>query len=248
VKTAILTPLGSSTHHEFTRSLAVTYRAMPDVEWLHCPAVSDVAGARNHLLAVFLQTRADIALWIDSDQSWTPRCVQAVCRPIELGDAELVTGFVPYKTPGKLQFNVILHPEHRSEEGYRGLRDEIDGFKYARVKYAGTGFWAMSRAAILKACKVVPSYHPTFAIRREIMPGAMATSAPTERHHNLFEHAILDGWRFGEDIGAAETFRKLGIELWLSLDTRIRHYDGNLGYGDGEPLDIDKVATIPRAP
>jgi hypothetical protein len=245
VKTAILTPLGNSTHHEFTRSLAMTYRAMPEVEWLHVPAVSDVAGARNHLLAVFLQTRAEIALWIDSDQSWTPRCVQAVCRPIERADAELVTGFVPYKIPGRLQFNVIFRPEDRSEEGYVGERSELDGFKYARVKYAGTGFLAMSRAAILKACKSVSSYHPTFAIRREAMPGGPLTSS-TEHHSNLFEHAIIDGWRFGEDIGAARTFETLGIDLWLSLDTRIRHYDGNLGYGDGETLDLDQHARTRR--
>lgn len=246
MKTAILTPLGNSTHHEFTRSLANSYRTLPDIEWFHCPAVSDVAGARNHLLAVFLQTRAEIALWIDSDESWTPNCIKAVCLPIERGDAELVTGFVPYKLPGVLQYNVILRPEDRSEAGYVGERSEIDGFKYARVKYAGTGFWAMSRAAIMKACKHVPSYHPTFAIRREAMPGATPTSS-AERHANLFEHAIIDDWRFGEDIGASQTFGKLGIDIWVSLDTRIRHYDGNLGYGDGQPLDIDKYATKRRS-
>jgi hypothetical protein len=241
VKTAILTPLGNSTHHEFTRSLALSYRALPDVEWFHLPAVSDVAGARNHLLAVFLQTRAEIALWIDSDQSFTPNCIKAVRLPIEMGDAELVTGFVPYKLPGKLQFNVMLRPEDRSETGYIGERSEIEGFKYARVKYAGTGFWAMSRAAILKACKNVASYHPTFAIRREAMPGAVPTSSD-ELHANLFEHAIIDHWRFGEDIGASRTFGKLGMDIWLSLDTRIQHFDGNLGYGDRQPLDIDQYA------
>lgn len=232
MKTLILTPLGNSTHHEFTRSLAETYRANKDVDWIHTPAVSDVSSVRNHLLAVFLKTTANIALWIDSDQSWTPKCVEAVTLPIQVGDAELVTGYVAFKRPGLPQYNVTPWPKDRSKAGYTGARHEIDGFRYAHVQLCGAGFLAMSRAVVLKAQQIVPSY-TGFAIKLEA-PG------PPERNFALFHPTIIDGERYGEDIAACKTFNKLGIDIWVALDTRVTHYDGNLGYG-GE-LDIDEYA------
>lgn len=232
MKTLILTPLGNSTHHEFTRSLAETYRALPDIDWVSMPAVSDLPGARNHLLAIFLQTTASIALWIDSDQSWTPRCIEAVTLPIKVGDAELVTGYVAFKRPGPLQYNVGFWPEDHNETGYHGERFELDGLKYAKVKLCGTGFWAMSRAAIMAAQQVVPAYRG-FAINRRTTPGPL--------HSAIFEPRIIDGERYGEDCGAAKTFNGLDIDIWLALDTRVKHYDGNMDYG-GEALDIDEYA------
>jgi len=230
MKVLILTPLGNSTHHEFTQSMAATYRALPDVDWVHTPAVSDVAGARNHLLAIFLQTTASIALWIDSDQSWTPRCIEAVTLPIKRGEAELVTGFVAYKRPGPLVHNVVFWPGDRDSTGYTGERHELDDFRYGRVMLCGTGFWAMSRAAIMAAKKIVPTYR------------GVVNNRPVGQLSAVFEQRIIDGERYGEDCGAGKSFNTLGLDIWLALDTRIKHYDGNLGYGDGEPFDLDEHA------
>ncbi len=123
MKSVILTPVGSQTHHNFTHSIQATERAFPgQVDWVDTAGVSDVAAGRNRLLDEFLRmTMAGIAVWIDSDESWSPEDFAAVVTPIIHGDAEVVAAPYAMKKQGAPWYNFSLHPEDCDvDKGYIG--------------------------------------------------------------------------------------------------------------------------------
>ena len=229
MKTVILTPLGSQTHHNFTHSLQATERAFPgQIDWVDTAGVSDVAAGRNRLLDEFLRmTMAGACVWIDSDESWTPADLSAVLTPIVCGDAEVVAAPYAVKKQGVPWYNFALHLEDCDiEKGYIGPRKTIGGRDYVRVRYAGTGFLAMSRAAAMRAAAIVPRYQLPMTDR--VIAG-------------LFEPMIENCHRYGEDYGACRTMGQAGLEILLALKTKIIHYDG-LQRFDTEALDLDVLA------
>jgi hypothetical protein len=240
MKVLILTPLGVTVHHRFCQSMAEAYRKLPYISWVSVPAVSDVAAARNHLTSVFMQSTADFAIWIDSDEDFSTLDIDAALAPLRAGESELCA--VPYaqKKPGKVKWNFAFWPgEVEKQLGYTGPKLTLDSSVYVRARYAGTGFLAMTRAAVEKASQIVNCYEPFLSIKKADLVGGGVTHSK-EKQFAIFEPRIIDGRRYGEDYGACHIFNKCGLDILLATVTTVGHFDGNIRYG--EEFDLDDYA------
>lgn len=224
----ILTPVGSIVHHNFAHSIKTTTRKFPDCDWLSNAGVSDIYTGRDALLESFVRlTHFGIALWIDSDESWSPSDIEAVTAPIAAGEMEVVAAPYAAKTRAKKRYNCALRLEDCDvEKGYVGPRKQVGGRDYVRIAYSGTGFLAMSRAAVMRARAAVRTYKS--AVTKTVIPA-------------VFDRIFLDDSRFGEDYGACHVLGQSGVELWLALGTSVIHYDGLQAFDTNE-FDIDMNA------
>ena len=242
---AIASPVyGALTHTGFARSLAETYRTRGDVTWLAITNCADVNLARNTLLAEFRHAKVfDVLVWIDADEAWTPEDFEAVTAPIEAGKAHVVSGLVPRKQIGPLNYAIDFFPDDLDPElGYIGPKYECKpyrsaastrSFEYARLRKCGCGFLALTREALEVASKLAPAYQPwaTMAV----------TGAPDEEHAWMFGSGIVDHRYQSEDYQGCNYLRQAGYETWVSLDARIMHFSGPFRFG-GSPPDFDGFA------
>jgi hypothetical protein len=236
MKTAIIaTPIYQGVHEHFAASLEETAHDMHRFGWALIPKMrpgSLLAHNRCGLAADFLYNqRADVLLWIDSDEGWRSGDIAAVL------EATNQTPFVggayrkKYPTIADLPWEAIRQaaldgvpanelqfvgqdfafgfmPEDiDAERGYVGPTKTNYGRRLIRVSFCGTGFLAMRRDALLDVAEKTPKTNSGMPIL----------------FNNLFNDRG-EGKFDGEDVFFCKLARDAGYEIWLDTETLVDHY------------------------
>jgi hypothetical protein len=178
--------------------------------------------ARASLVSQFLDDPAAThLLFIDADIGFEP---EQVLRLLECG-ADMCAAVYPIKridwdkvkdtiararpNPGAASLAYVFEVDDPQAVVERG------GF--IKVRYAGTGFLMIRRAAIERIC----ARHPELRFRRDHSSDAGAAS---ENRFALFESMIAqDGTYLSEDFAFCKRWTDMGGEIWADLDSKLNH-------------------------
>jgi hypothetical protein len=202
-----------------------------------------ITRSRANLVAHFLDDpKTTHMLFVDADIGFEP---EQVFRLIDFG-ADMAAGVYPVKRvnwakaknalaadrpkPEAASLDYVLEIEDKARIGVR------DGF--AKVRYAGTGFLMIRRAALEAMCNA----HPELQFRREhATPDALAQSP---HRFALFECMIEPetGMYLSEDFAFCRRWTALGGEIWADLQSQLTHvgpvaFAGDVAtqFGDARP-------------
>lgn len=239
---AIATPIfDGKPHHAFAESLALSYRAHPELEWLKLPGCADVSLARNTLAARFVRKTHAAMVFVDADISWRVEDLELVMAPILAGAAHVVCGLYPKKQPGLPNYtSSLLAGDVDEERGYIGPVKLVGQRRYGRTGVVGCGFLALSREAVEAGLDVSPKYCP--------WKGQSITNGLDERHALLFFPDVYEDPRqpgiprfWGEDAAGCGVLQKLGFETWFSFEAELAHHTSEFAFG-GEKPDVNFYA------
>jgi hypothetical protein len=88
---------------------------------------------------------------------------------------------------------------------------------FVKVRYAGTGFLMIRRAALEKMCR----HYPQLKYRRDHSIDAAAAS---ENRFALFDCMIAeDGTYLSEDFAFCKRWVDIGGEIWADLNSKLNH-------------------------
>jgi hypothetical protein len=181
-----------------------------------------ITRARASLLAQFLDDpSATHLLFVDADIGFEPEQVR---RLIECG-VEMCAAVYPVKqidwdrvkssigtarpNPAAASLNYVLEVDDRNAVTERA------GF--IRVRYAGTGFLMIRRAALERMC----ACYPHLQYRRDHSIDAAITS---DKRFALFECMIADdGTYLSEDFAFCKRWTDMGGEIWADLNSKLNH-------------------------
>lgn len=174
-----------------------------------------ITRARNVAVADFLKTDATHLMFIDADIAFNP---ELVFRMLAKDCAVLACAYPAKRTysPGEVSFVV------RYVDNPLDAEDTIDGC--ISVKYSGTGFMLIKRAAIEHLIEAHPEW----------MYLSDNPDTPDEPQHAIFDCFINEERRYlSEDYAFCARWRALGERVWLMLDATLTHigtreYSGNL--------------------
>lgn len=183
-----------------------------------------IVRARNELTHTFLQSDATHLLFIDADIGFAPQAalrllafdhdIAAVAYPLKQIDWAKVQRAADARRPNlessSLDFAVTWEGEQ--------ITVRTDGF--ARVRYAGTGFLMIKRAAIERLCAAYPELGYK-AVRRTTDIGRDGLDRVS-----IFECMIdrVTGEYLSEDYAFCRRWLDLGGEIWLDLKSELTHY------------------------
>jgi hypothetical protein len=181
-----------------------------------------ITRARASLVAQFLDDpAASHLLFIDSDIGFEP---EQVLRLIQCG-AEMCAAVYPIK---RLDWDRVRQTmaAARPDPAAAALKYvfEVDDPNavtekagFVKVRYAGTGFLMIRRAALERMC----GRYPQLQYRRD-----HSIDAGTSSHHRfaLFECTIADdGTYLSEDFAFCKRWTDMGGEIWADLDSKLNH-------------------------
>jgi hypothetical protein len=181
-----------------------------------------ITRARASLISQFLDdTNATHLLFIDADIGFEPeqvlRLVQcgadmcAAVYPIKRVDWDKVKRTVAAARPNPAA--AALHYVFEVDDPQAVI--EKGGF--LKVRYAGTGFLMIRRAALERMCAQYP--HLQFK-RDHSFDAAMAS----DNRFALFECMIAeDGTYLSEDFAFCKRWTDMGGEIWVDRDSRLSH-------------------------
>lgn len=170
----------------------------------------DIAGSRNALVAIFLQTEATDLMFIDSDIGWEADAFgKLVNAPVDI-----VSATYRMKTPN---MEVLYHlPNDIKLE-----RHPATGL--IETSFAPTGFMRISRGAIDKLIKAYPD------------EWYLDVKLNVSRIYNFFEFTLdkESRQRYTEDKSFCNKWLALGEKLWIHPDITLSHigkvvYQGRL--------------------
>jgi hypothetical protein len=192
-----------------------------------------ITRARASLIAQFLEDPgATHLLFVDADIGFEP---DQVIRLIGCG-ADMCSGAYPIKrtdwtkvrkviesgrpNPGAASLDYVLEVEDPQHIVMRG------GF--IRVRYAGTGFLMIRRAALEKMC----AHYSALQFRREHSINDPLADSP--HRFALFECLIEPetGIYLSEDFSFCKRWTDIGGEIWADAESRLNHVGPAVFYGD----------------
>jgi hypothetical protein len=212
-----------------------TLRATPEIELSVLMRNGDalITRARADLVALFLDNpQATHLLFVDADIGFEP---DQVLRLIGCG-ADMCAGVYPIKridwtkvrrvmdagrpNVGSAALDYVLEVENPEHVVMRG------GF--IRVRYAGTGFLMIRRAALEKMCVEYASLR----FRREHSIADPLAASPNR--FALFECMIdpQTGVYLSEDFAFCKRWTDMGGEIWADAESRLNHVGPSVFYGD----------------
>jgi hypothetical protein len=161
----------------------------------------DVAGSRNALISIFLQTPATDLFFIDSDIGWEKGDFgKLVTAPVDF-----VAGTYRVKSPNmELFFHLPNDFNPKDIDKETGL---------IPTSFAPMGFTRISRTAIEKLIKAYPD------------EWYMDANLNIPRIHNLFEFKLdkLTRNRYTEDKTFCQKWREIGGKMWIHPDVSLSH-------------------------
>jgi len=181
-----------------------------------------ITRARASLISQFLDDpSATHLLFIDADIGFEP---EQVLRLIECG-ADMCAAIYPVKridwdkvrttfetarpNPAAAALKYVFEVEDPNSVIARA------GF--VKVRYAGTGFLMIQRAALERMC----AQYPQLQYKRDHSVDAAATS---DRRFALFECMISeDGTYLSEDFAFCKRWTEMGGEIWADLGSKLNH-------------------------
>ena len=204
-----------------------------DFQWLALSGDALITRARADLVTHFLdRANATHLLFIDADIAFEP---EQVFRLMEF-DADMTAAAYPIKAIDWNRVREVLargaaRPEAASLTYVFEVEDPArivarDGF--AQVRYAGTGFLMIRRAALAQMCAAYPELH------------FQRVNAPTDPLRNspnrfaLFECMIdpATGVYLSEDFAFCRRWTQLGGEIWLDVESKLTHIGPTAYAGD----------------
>jgi hypothetical protein len=181
-----------------------------------------ITRARASLIAQFLEDRsATHLLFIDADIGFEP---EQVIRLIECG-AEMCAAVYPIKRIDwdKVKLSIAAarpNPEAAALQYVFEVDDpnavrQSGGF--VRVRYAGTGFLMIRRAALEKMCTA----YPQLQYKRD---HSLDAATASDNRFALFECMISgDGTYLSEDFAFCKRWTDIGGEIWADLASKLNH-------------------------
>jgi len=180
-----------------------------------------ITRARASLLSQFLDDpSATHLLFIDADIGFEP---EQVVRLIECG-AEMCAAVYPIKRidwqrmkaalcGAELNPAVSLHYAFDVEDP----NAVIANAGFIKVRYAGTGFLMIRRAALKRMC----AHYPQLRYKRD---HSIDAATESDNRFALFECAIADdGTYLSEDFAFCKRWTDMGGEIWADLNSRLNH-------------------------
>jgi hypothetical protein len=210
-------------------------RATPEIEMSILLRNGDalITRARADLVTLFLDNPAAThLLFVDADIGFEP---DQVIRLIGCG-ADMCSGVYPIKridwnrvrgviesgrpNPGAASLEYVLEVEDPQRVVMRG--------SFIRVRYAGTGFLMIRRAAIEKMC----AQYPALRFRREHSMNDPLAESPNR--YALFECMIEPetGVYLSEDFSFCKRWTDMGGEIWADAQSRLDHVGPSVFHGD----------------
>ena len=180
-----------------------------------------ITRSRASLLAQFLDDPgATHLLFIDADIGFEP---EQVVRLIECG-AEMCAAVYPIKRIDWQRMKNALSGEQPNPAASLQYAFEVEdpnaviaNSGFIRVRYAGTGFLMIRRAALERMC----AHYPQLRYKRDHSIDAATVS---DNRFALFECMIAeDGTYLSEDFAFCKRWREMGGEIWVDLSSRLNH-------------------------
>jgi len=156
-----------------------------------------ISYARAYLTRKALDAKADIIVYLDHDLSWRP---QDLLKLIET-EGQVVAGMYRYK---------------KDEEEYMGAIEEGEDLK-PQVREDGcikahsvpAGFLKVTRDGIKRFMRGYPQ---------------LVFGDPLNPSVDIFNHGVMDGCWFGEDMAFCRRWKAIGGEIWVVPDLSITHH------------------------
>jgi hypothetical protein len=180
-----------------------------------------ITRARASLLSQFLDDpSATHLLFVDADIGFEP---EQVWRLIECG-AEVCAAVYPIKRIDWQRMRTTLlgaEPNPAAALNYAFEVEDpnavIANSGFIKVRYAGTGFFMIRRAALERMC----AHYPQLRYKRDHSIDAASESA---NRFALFECSIAeDGTYLSEDFAFCKRWTDMGGEIWVDLNSRLHH-------------------------
>lgn len=180
-----------------------------------------ITRARASLLSQFLDdASATHLLFIDADIGFEP---EQVVRLIECG-AEMCAALYPIKRIDWQQMKNALAGDRDNPAAALQYAFEVDdpnaviaSSGFIKVRYAGTGFLMIRRAALERMC----AHYPQLRYKRD---HSIDARTPSDNRFALFECMIAeDGTYLSEDFAFCKRWRDMGGEIWADLSSRLHH-------------------------
>jgi len=181
-----------------------------------------ITRARASLISQFLDDpTATHLLFVDADIGFEP---EQVLRLIECG-ADMCAAVYPIKridwdrvrtaiesarqNPAAAAMQYVFEVENPNAVIAKG------GF--VKVRYSGTGFLMIKRAALERMCAL----YPQLRYRRD---HSLDAASPSENRFALFENMIAeDGTYLSEDFAFCKRWTDIGGEIWADLNSKLNH-------------------------
>ena len=181
-----------------------------------------ITRARASLMAQFLDDAdATHLLFVDADIGFEP---EQALRLIECG-AEMCAAVYPVKRIDwdKVKSAIATdrpNPAAASLQYVFEVDDPnavIEAGGFVKVRYAGTGFLMIRRAAIERMC----AHYPELQFKRDHSTDAAIAS---DKRFALFECMIAeDGTYLSEDFAFCKRWTDMGGEIWADLGSKLSH-------------------------
>lgn len=198
---------------EFVKSLLDSRHSTPDDPAVITETLIHVWGpylddARNMVVQTFLeQSTCDILLFVDSDISFTREHVQQITDKIHPESSPVVGGLY-YSGFGRdgigfapVAYNWGTHPETKQPFFRQLTDDDLDlDAELIKIDAIGTGFLGLHRDLLDSMGRHFGSPQPWFA------------------------EETYEGVHMGEDFTFCQRLTELGIPIYLSPQTRVKHH------------------------
>jgi len=180
-----------------------------------------ITRSRSSLVAQFLDDEtATHLLFVDADIGFEP---EQVVRLIECG-AQMCAAVYPVK---RIDWNRVRssiekgRPNPAASLNYVFEVDDpgvvIEKSGFVKVRYAGTGFLMIRRAALEQMC----ARYPQLQFKRD---HSVDAENPSDKRFALFESMIAeDGTYLSEDFAFCKRWTDIGGEIWADLSSKLAH-------------------------
>ena len=204
-----------------------------EIETLPACEHSLIADARNKLLGMFMQeSTAEAMLFIDADESFTPRDVMAIVRGIDHGwpivgaayakklvnweaiHAAVLAGATPWDLQriGSTKHNFSVSAKPGDVVRIKRLPNLWGPYDYVEVEFCGTGFLGIARAAVQRLRVQVNKDYAVPGLDEPLaVPG-------------LFEDYVERAGYVGEDIHFCRLARRYELPIHVFLDSQVQHW------------------------
>jgi hypothetical protein len=201
-----------------------------------------ITRARASLVSQFLDDpSATHLLFVDADIGFEP---EQVLRLIQCG-ADMCAAVYPVKridwdkvkksveaarpNPGAAALHYVFEVEDPNAA--------VTSAGFVKVRYAGTGFLMIRRAALERLC----AHYPQLRYRRDHSLDAATASG---NRFALFECMIAeDGTYLSEDFAFCKRWTDIGGEIWADLDSKLNHVGPMTFSGDLASQFVDAGAA-----
>jgi hypothetical protein len=180
-----------------------------------------ITRARASLLSQFLDDpSATHLLFIDADIGFEP---DQVVRLIECG-ADMCAAVYPIKRIDWQRMKNALSGAQPNPAASLQYALEVEdpnaviaNSGFIKVRYAGTGFLMIRRAALERMC----AHYPQLRYKRD---HSIDAAAESDNRFALFECAIADDATYlSEDFAFCKRWTDMGGEIWADLNSRLHH-------------------------